>query len=218
MNSAEKILEQILNKIDENSKKIDDLSNSLNLTNQALKSHMEKHEKDFNFMMTKLDAHEKKNEEDFNFMMAKLDAHIAESKANFDAHMRKNEKDFSFMMAKLDAHIEQNKKEHDAMMAKLDAHIEQNKKEHERIELRIDKLIQENKEEHEKIFEELHAIRNILTKIETEHEDKLNILFDAYKDNYDHQKIFAGEMRRLSKYIDKYGYDISKLKKVCNLN
>ena len=201
MNSTEKILEQILNKIDENSKKIEDLSNNLNLTNQALKAHMEKHEKNFNFMMAKLDAHEKKNEKDFNSMMAKLD-----------------EKDFNSMMAKLDAHEKKNEKDFNSMMAKLDAHIEQNKKEHERIELRIDKLIQENKEEHEKIFEELHAIRNILTKIETEHEDKLNILFDAYKDNYDHQKIFAGEMRRLSKYIDKYGYDISKLKKVCNLN
>lgn len=200
MNSTEKLLEQILNKINENSKKIEDLSNRLNISNQTLKAHMEKHEKDF------------------NFMMAKLDVHIAESKNNFDAHMQKNKKDFDAMMAKLDAHIEQNKKEHNAMMAKLDAHIEQNKQEHERIESRIDKLIQENKEEHEKIFEELHAIRNILTKIETEHEDKLNILFDAYKDNYDHQKIFAGEMRRLSKCIDKYGYDISKLKKVCNLN
>ena len=69
------------------------------------------------------------------------------------------------------------------------------------------------KEEHEKIFEQLTSITNTLTRLETEHEEKIQILFDAVNALKDSNTIIKGQLHRLTDKVTIHGIKILNLEK-----
>ena len=110
--------------------------------------------------------------------------------------------------SKMDSFITENKEEHERIFKAL----EENKKDHNR----IFKALDENKEDHEKIFEELHSISMTVTKIETEHGEKIKIVFDAFEFNKERQTNLSAEVRRIGLKTDENSFKILNLEKVLN--
>lgn len=96
---------------------------------------------------------------------------------------------------------------------KFDEIIADNKKEHERLDRRITKVEANMEEKFLETKELLHSINAAFIRYETEGQDKMNILFDSYKDNQDHQKIYGHEFIRLNDLVAKNSFRISNLER-----
>lgn len=94
----------------------------------------------------------------------------------------------------------------DEKFDKIDKHLDG-------IDTRITRIATDNQEEHEKIFKELKFMKNTLLKLESEHEDKLKILFDADQAHYERQYIFSTQYLRLANQVDDNSFRISNLEK-----
>ena len=101
----------------------------------------------------------------------------------------------------------------DARFDKIDNRLDCMDKRFDGIDNRISKLAGDNKEEHEKIFEQLTSITNTLTRLETEHEEKIQILFDAINALKDSNTVIKGQIHRLSDKVTIHGIKILNLEK-----
>ena len=101
----------------------------------------------------------------------------------------------------------------DARFDKMDNRLDSMDKRFDGIDNRIAKLAGDNKEEHEKIFEQLTSITNTLTRLETEHEEKIQILFDAVNALKDSNTIIKGQLHRLTDKVTIHGIKILNLEK-----
>ena len=68
----------------------------------------------------------------------------------------------------------------------------------------------------DQMFEELHSISMTVTKIETEHGEKIKILFDAFEFNKERQSNLSAEMRRIGLKTEENSFKILNLEKVLN--
>lgn len=101
----------------------------------------------------------------------------------------------------------------DEKFDKIDKRFEQIDERLDGIDTRITKIATDNQEEHEKIFKELKFMNNTLLKLETEHEDKLKVLFDATQAHHERQYIFSTQYFRLVNQVDNNSFRISNLEK-----
>ena len=95
----------------------------------------------------------------------------------------------------------------------IDNRLDSMDKRFDGIDNRISKLAGDNKEEHEKIFEQLTSITNTLTRLETEHEEKIQILFDAINALKDSNTIIKGQLHILTDKVTIHGIKILNLEK-----
>ena len=142
--------------------------------------------------------------DEINVRLEKMDRRIDLLENRMDKLILENKDEH----ARIFQALEENKKDHERIFREL----EENKKDHNR----IFKALEENKEEHEKIFEELHSINMTVTRMETEYQEKIAILFDAYESNKQRQVSLSAEVRRIGLKTDENSFKILNLEKVLN--
>ena len=86
------------------------------------------------------------------------------------------------------------------------------------MDIRISKIDGDNKEAHEKILEELHRQGDIITKIETEYNDKISILFDANEYARNRMHLFGNQQLRFSHQLEDFSYRLVNLEKAVFAN
>lgn len=86
------------------------------------------------------------------------------------------------------------------------------------MDIRISKIDGDNKEAHEKILEELHRQGDIITKLETEYNDKISILFDANEYARNRMHLFGNQQLRFSHQLEDFSYRLVNLEKAVFVN
>lgn len=86
------------------------------------------------------------------------------------------------------------------------------------MDIRISKIDGDNKEAHEKILEELHRQGDIITKIETEYNDKISIFFDANEYARNRMHLFGNQQLRFSHQLEDFSYRLVNLEKAVFAN
>ena len=94
----------------------------------------------------------------------------------------------------------------------IEKRMDKNEEDHKK----IFRMFEDNREEHNQIFEELHSISMTLTRIETEHEEKIKILFDGLEFYKERHKNLSAEIRRVGLKTDENSFRISKIETVLN--
>ncbi len=96
--------------------------------------------------------------------------------------------------------------EHTNKLIKLENHINkleaESNKRFRNIENRIDKLEAESNKRFQNIEERLTSVENIVTKIELEHGEKIQILFDYFVSNIDNFKEIKQEISKINLKLD----------------
>ena len=96
--------------------------------------------------------------------------------------------------------------EHTNKLIKLENRIDkleaESNKRFRNIENRIDKLEAESNKRFQNIEERLTSVENIVTKIELEHGEKIQILFDYFVSNIDNFKEIKQEISKINLKLD----------------
>ncbi|MCI8273979.1 MAG: hypothetical protein HFJ55_07905 [Clostridia bacterium] len=104
----------------------------------------------------------------------------------------------------------------DKRFEQIDKKFEQIEKRFESIETKITIMDTKNIEEHAKLFNMMNTINETFIKFEYDVNNKVSILFDAYKDWSNHKSIYSNEFNNLMDIVSNHSYRISNLEKMVN--
>lgn len=101
----------------------------------------------------------------------------------------------------------------DKRLDKIDVRLDGIDDRLDNMDIRITRLDADNKEAHEKILEELQKQGNTLTRLETDYESKIAILFDANQATNDRMDLFRNQQLRFAEQLEKFSYRLGSVEK-----
>ena len=101
----------------------------------------------------------------------------------------------------------------DKRLDKIDVRLDGIDDRLDNMDIRITRLDANNKEAHEKILEELQKQGNTLTRLETDYESKIAILFDANQATNDRMDLFRNQQLRFAEQLEKFSYRLGSVEK-----
>ena len=173
----DKNIEKLLSQILENTAK----------TNATLEVHTNK--------LIELENHINNLEIENNKRFQSIENRIEKLEAKYDQKFQ----DIEDCIDKLEAKYDQKFQDIEDCIDKLEAKYDQKFQD---IQACIDKLKTENNKRFQSIEERLTSIENIVTKIELEHGEKIQILFDYFVSNSDNFKEIRQEISKINLKLD----------------